>query len=337
MELEIVKKQFYEPIKNDWITQSGGLSEADFMREVSFAIQHIHKTPLLQKCDQNSFLKAVINLSQVGLTLNPISKYAYLIPRWNNNKKMYEAVLEPDYRGLQKLLTDSGAVKSISCNIVFEGDDIEIDMSMDKPVVKHVPHWLRSKPEPKGTIKGAYSLAVLADGSYHFEGMSYADICDIKSRSESYKAYLDKKITTCIWVSDEPEMCRKTVIKRHYKYLPKSDGEKHERFQKAVDLDNQVNGFDEPVDFGLQTVIEQLIWNSSLDEKKKERLTQRMVNLTNKNDAFQMIEELKDSQPIIGIDRTAITQYEISQAVKDRADRDDFQERNKVNNGKANS
>lgn len=327
--IDIVKKEFYEPIKIDWVRQSGGLTESDFMREVSFAIQHIHKTPLLQKCDRNSFLKAVINLSQVGLTLNPISKYAYLIPRWNKDKKYFEAVLEPDYRGLQKLLTDSGAVKSISCKVVFEGDDIEVDMSLDKPVVKHVPHWIRENPQPKGAIKGAYSLAVLSDGNYHFEGMSYADICDIRERSESYRAFLDGKIKSCIWVTDEPEMCRKTVIKRHYKYLPKSDGDKHERFQKAVDLDNTVNGFDEPVDFGLQTLIESMIYNSSLDDTKKHQHTQRMLSLTNKHDAFRMIEELKDSQPIIGLDRVPLDVREQGQAIKRSVELDDFKERDK--------
>lgn len=327
--VDFVKKEFYDPIKSDWVRQSGGLSEGDFMREVSFAIQHIHKSPLLQKCDRNSFLKAVINLSQVGLTLNPISKYAYLIPRWNKSKNCYEAVLEPDYRGLQKLLTDSGAVKSISCKVVFEGDDVEVDMSLDRPVVKHVPHWLRTDPQPKGGIKGAYSLAVLSDGSYHFEGMSYADICDIRARSESYIAFLDGKIKSCIWTTDEPEMCRKTVIKRHYKYLPKSDGEKHERFQKAVELDNTVNGFDEPVDFGLQTLVESMIYSSSLDDKAKHNLTQRMLNLSNKSDAFKMIEELKDSQPIIGLDRVPLDVKEQGQAIRRSVELEDFKERNK--------
>lgn len=325
--LEPIKKEFYEPIKMDWIAQSG-LKESDFQKEVSFALQHIHKNPLLQRCDPKSFLKAVINLAQVGLTLNPISKYAYLIPRYNKDKKTFEAALEPDYRGLQKLLTDSGAVKNIACNVIYEGDEAVIDMSSEKKVVEHVPHWMKGKE--KGKIKGVYSLAKLADDSYHFEGMSYADICDIRGRSESYRAYLDKKIQSCIWVSDEPEMCRKTVIKRHYKYLPKSS--KSERLEKAIQLDNEVNGFDEPVDFGLQTVIEQMIWNSSLDEKLKERMTQRMLNLGSKTDAFRMIDELKDSQPILGLDRIPITQYEISEATKNRADRDDFQEdrKNKI-------
>lgn len=321
----IKQKDFYLPIKTDWIKQSG-LSEADFDREISFAIQHIYKNPLLIECDPTSLLRAVINLAQVGLTLNPISKYAYLIPRYNRQSKKLECVLDPDYRGLVKLLTDSGAVKSIQTNLVWEGDDIEInEASSENPVLKHSPHWLTSKD--KGKILGVYSIASLSDNSKHFEQMSHKDCCEIKERSESYKAYIEQKIKTCIWVTDEPEMCRKTIIKRHYKYLPKSSG--MEKFEKAVELDNTNHGFEEPVDFGLMAVIEQMIWNSSLDEIKKSKMTKRLNSLTSRFEAFKLIDELKDSQPIIGLDRPPVAQYEVNGAAKDRADRDDFQERNK--------
>jgi len=325
-ESALTQKQFYQPIKTDWIKQSG-LSEADFDREISFAIQHIHKNPMLAECDQTSVLRSVINLAQVGLTLNPISKYAYLIPRYNRIAKRMECVLDPDYRGLVKLLTDSGAVKSIQTNIVWEGDRVEINQaSSENPVEKHTPHWLAGNK--KGNILGVYSIATLSDNSKHFEQMSYDEICDIRQRSESFKAYLEGKIKSCIWVSDEPEMCRKTTIKRHYKYLPKSSG--LEKFERAVELDNQTHGFDEPVAFGRMTVIEQMIWNSSLDDIKKETMTKRMNALQNKSEAFKLIDDLKDSQPIIGLDRPPVAQYEVNKAAKDRADRDDFQERNKV-------
>src|SRR5687767_2574064 len=101
--MELIKKEFYEPLKQDWIAQSN-LTESDFLREVSFAIQHLHKSPYLQKADKNSVLKAIMNLAQVGLTLNPISKFAALVPRWNSSTKQVECVLEPMYQGLVKLL-----------------------------------------------------------------------------------------------------------------------------------------------------------------------------------------------------------------------------------------
>jgi len=324
-QLTIQDKAFYSPIKEQWIKQAG-LTEGEFDKEISFAIQHIHKNPYLKECDQLSVLRAVTNLAQVGLTLNPISKYAYLIPRFNGKTKKLECVLDPDYRGLVKLLTDSGVVKSMDAHVVYEGDEFDFDYASVKKVTKHRPYFLNGKD--RGKIVCAYSIATLKDESFHCEIMSYKEITDIRDRSESYKAFMDKKVKSCIWVSDEPEMCRKTVIKRHYKYLPKSDG--MERFEKAVELDNDVHGFNEPVDFGIVTLIEQMIHNSGFADKKKEHFTNRMLKLESKSEAFKMIDELKDSQPIIGLDRPAVPQYEISEAVRNAADRDDFAERKKV-------
>ncbi len=323
-ELQVIKKEFYNPIKADWIQQSN-LSEADFLREVSFAVQHLNKSPYLQKANPASILKAVMNLAQVGLTLNPISKYAALVPRWNKDLNQVECVLEPMYQGLSKLLTDSGAVKSVQCEIIYEGDEISIDKASEDKVKKHIPYYLNGKP--KGKVIAVYSLATLADGQKHFEGMSFDEVCEIRDKSESYKAFKDGKIKTCIWVTDEGEMSRKTVFKRHTKWLPKSDAS--ERLQKAVDLDNQINGFDEPVDFGMVTWIENMIHQAQLDDRRKEHFTKRMQSLQTKSEAHKMVEELAEFQPIIGIHRTAHTVAEIGQAARNAADKDDFYERKK--------
>ncbi len=323
-QLTVTKKEFYTPLKTDWIQQSG-LTEADFLREVSFAVQHLNKSPYLQKAEPTSILKAVMNLAQVGLTLNPISKFAALVPRYNSSTKQVECVLEPMYQGLAKLLTDSGSVKSIKCYVVYEGDDFLFDYSEPDAIVKHKPYFTIGKE--KGKTMCVYSKATLADGSIHCEIMAFADVCDVRDRSESYKAYKDGKTKSCIWVSDESEMCRKTVIKRHYKYLPKT--EKSERLEKAIDLDNQINGFEEAVDFGMVTWIENMIHQAKLEDGKKESYLKRMMNLQSKSEAHKMIEELSDYQPIIGIHRTAHTVEEIGTAARNAADRDDFYERNK--------
>lgn len=321
-ELAVTDKGFYLKLQDDWIQQSG-LTEGHFMKEVSFAIQIAHKNPSLQKCTPQSVLRSVINLAQVGLTLNPIMKLCYLIPRWNGSISALECVLEPDYRGLAKLLTDSGAVKSIVAKCVYEGDQCVLDEVAG--VKEHIPHYMLNKD--KGKIVAVYSLAHLPDGTTHFEGMSYKDVMDIRDRSESYKAVLAKKISTCTWITDEGEMCRKTVIKRHSKYLPKSNG--MERFEKAVALDNEVHGFREAMDFGLQNYVEGLIHNSTLDAEKKLKLEQQLYNLEYKDQAFKMIDMLKDCQPVPGRDYTPHTVKEQGEAIRNAVDLDDFKERKK--------
>lgn len=323
-ELQVTDKGFYGKLQTDWVAQSG-LSEAEFHKEVSFAIQHIHKNPYLKQCTPVSFLRAVINLAQVGLTLNPISKLAYLVPRYNTKEKALECCLEPDYRGLVKLLTDAGSVKSVAVNLIHEGDQIDIDMATEQKVMKHVPHFLTGKP--KGKILGVYSLAILPDNSRHIEPMSYPDIMEIRDRSESYKAFADGKVKSCIWVSDEGEMCRKTVLKRHTKYLPKSNA--MEKLDTAIELDNQVHGFREEVDYGMLTFLESLIENSTFDPEKKLKMLSGLGKLQYKDEAFKLIDNLKEHQPIIGRDQTPHGMKEINQAVKNAADLDDFKERNK--------
>ena len=323
-EVTVTSKQFYEKLKDDWLQQSG-LAEGDYYREISFAIQHMHKNPFLQKCTQVSVLRAVINLAQVGLTLNPISKLAYLVPRYNRSINQLECVLEPDYRGLVKLLTDSGSVKSVAVNIIYQGDDAEVDMATEQKVIKHVPYFLTGRA--KGEVVAVYSLAVLPDGSRHFEAMSIGDIDEIRDRSESYKAYAAGKTPTCIWVTDKGEMCRKTVLKRHTKYLPKSNA--MEKLDTAIELDNQLHGFREEIDYGMLTFLESLIENSTFDPEKKLKMLSGLGKLQYKDEAFKLIDNLKEHQPIIGRDQTPHGMKEINQAVKNAADLDDFKERNK--------
>lgn len=319
--LTVIDKKFYEPLKNDWIAQSN-LSEADFLREVSFAVQHLHKSPYLQKATPQSVLKAVMNLAQVGLTLNPVSKFAALVPRYNSQTKQVECVLEPMYQGLCKLLTDSGAVMSIECHVAYEGDNIILDYSTPEKVTRHVPYFAIGKV--KGNINFVYSKAKLPDGSFHAEAMSYQDILDIRDRSESYKAFKEGKTKTCIWVSDEAEMCRKTVIKRHYKYLPKS--QELDKLEKAIDLDNQVNGFEEAIDFGLLSWIETMIGQATIDAPQKEKFLDRLSKLEYKSQGYKMIDELKEYAPILGLHSTPHGVEDIGKAARYMADKDDLHE-----------
>lgn len=87
--------------------------------------------------------------------------------------------------------------------------------------------------------------------------------------------------------------------------------------------------YSENVDPGLFSYIEMLIWNSSLDEKIKHRMMKRMMQINSNDGAMMMVVELQQSQPIIGLDRIPITQYEIVEATRNRVERENFKERGK--------
>lgn len=321
----VISKNAFQKVKFDFLSQSG-LGETEFNKEVSFAMQAMMSNPLLQKATKESLLKSVINVAQSGLTLNPVKKYAYLVPRYKKNVG-YEAILEPSYVGLYKLLTDAGIVKSMSCQLIYEGDQIEVNMADQQQVKTHVPYWMADNE--KGSIRGGYCVATLPDGQLHYEFMSASDFEDIKQRSDSYIAYKNGKIKTCTWVSDEAEMSRKTIIKRHFKYLPKSAGLDMlmvEKAEKAIQLDHDANGFREKANLNSVGHAEDLINKANLEEHEKTMLHEHLESMEYQDEVNDMIKYLNKHQPIVGTEAFPTSQTEIREAVSDRVERDNFQE-----------
>ena len=283
-----------EAIKSSFLEQSG-LDEADFKREVSFAIQLAQANPFLNQCTKDSALKAVLNVAQTGLSLNPTKKEAYLVPRYNSRERVYEVCLDPSYMGLMKLVTDAGVVKAMNVQLIYQGDQIEINLSDDiQPVKKHTPYFLCGNE--KGDIIGVYSIAVLNDGSKHVEIMGREDVLAIRARSESYKAFIDpnKKIKSAVWVTDEGEMFRKTIVKRHCKYLPKSGSDKVE---KAIDISNYSMGFDQPLTHGYWAYLDKLIHDSALPDDEKTRLADELSEYKTKWQGDKLKDFLLDNMP----------------------------------------
>jgi hypothetical protein len=87
--------------------------------------------------------------------------------------------------------------------------------------------------------------------------------------------------------------------------------------------------FNENVDQGILGRIETLIWHSSMSDEEKHRQMKRMLKLESIEAAMKMVNFLKDFQPVLGIHRAPMTQYEVVQATRERADLDDFKERKK--------
>ena len=286
MSNELIKITEFAPVEKRM--QEAGFSIEKVKQEVSFALQLINKSAQLQKCSKESLQQAVLNISNIGLSLNPAAKEAYLIPRWNGVLKIMEASLEPGYVGLVKLLTDAGSVKSMVCQLVYEGDTFEIDLANNMQPVTHKPELSRAK---KGNIKGAYALATLIDNTRQVEFMDVEEIDGIRGRSETYKAYLENKIKSCTWVSDYGEMARKTVIKRIYKYLPRT--ERMDQIDEAIKQDNSdFTASDSQVYY-----IENLLNNSTLEERQRAQIEMELPVMGSQR-ANEVINMLKMNQQL---------------------------------------
>lgn len=199
-------------------------------RELSFAVQLVQSSEQLQQCTQVSILTAIYNIANIGLSLNPATKEAYLVPRYNSATRQKEASLQPSYVGLVKLLTDAGTVTQVVCNIVYEGDKIEMDIASG--FVKHFPCLVKAN---RGAIIGCYAVATLANGSKQLDWMEVDKLNEVRDCSESWKN--DKTRQYSPWYKHWEEMARKTVIRRLYKYLPRS-GRNLEKVDEAIQADD---------------------------------------------------------------------------------------------------
>jgi len=185
----------------------------NFNREAGFAIQILMNNPYLMKADPLSVKDAVVNIALTGLTLNPALKYAYLVPR--KVKSDLKCILDISYIGMIKILTDAGAVKNVDAGVIYQNDKLDFRRGSD-PYFKHTPALTG-----RGDKIGAYAIAFLRDGGFQYEILGKEEIEKIRATSESWKNEEGRKYSP--WETWEDEMWKKSVLKRLFKLLPKTN------------------------------------------------------------------------------------------------------------------
>lgn len=192
----------------------------NFEREAGFAIQVLTSNDYITKLavnDRQSVVNAVTNIAAIGISLNPAKKQAYLVPRKG------KVCLDISYMGLIDLAVQSGSILWAQADLVYESDGFELN-GFDKPPA----HKRNPFAKNRGEVVGVYVVVKTHSGDYLTDCMSIDEVNAIRDRSEGWKAYIEKG-KQCPWVTDFGEMAKKTVVKRAYKYWPKSD-----RLDKAI-------------------------------------------------------------------------------------------------------
>lgn len=182
----------------------------NFEREAGFAIQILTANDYVSKLaanDRQSVVNAVTNIAAIGISLNPAKRQAYLVPRKG------KICLDISYMGLIDLAIDSGSIMWAQAELVYTADAFTLN-GFDKPPT----HSYNPFAKDRGDVIGAYVVVKTHSGDYLTTCMSREEIDSIKNRSESVKAG-----KTSPWDTDYGEMAKKTVVKRAYKYWPKSD------------------------------------------------------------------------------------------------------------------
>ncbi|AYY81128.1 recombinase RecT [Proteus vulgaris] len=258
------------PLKNEFEQVCSEPSIA-FKRESEFAMQIFANNDYLANVAVNNLVSvrsAIMNVSAIGISLNPAQKLAYLVPR---DKKV---CLDISYMGLMHIAQQSQAIKWCQSSIVRQNDNFQLTSIDTAP--RHEYNAFATH-EQRGEIVGAYTVVKTEDGDYLTHTMAIADIYAIRDRSSAWKAWIARK-KSCPWVTDEEQMILKTVVKQAAKYWPR-----RERLDKAIDYVNTEAG--EGIDFGSEQQEPKDITPASEDQLKA--ITDLMLKVNGEwSDAF---------------------------------------------------
>ena len=191
-------------------------SGLNFEREAEFAIQAFQNNDFCAKIALNnrqSVINAITNIAAIGISLNPAKRQAYLVPRDGR------ICLDISYMGLMDLAMSTGSIMWAQAEAVYAADSFALN-GFDRPPT----HQYNPFAKDRGEIVGCYVVVKTADGDYLTTCMSRDEIDGIMSRSQSAKSGKSSP-----WKTDYTEMAKKTVVKRAYKYWPKTD-----RLDKAI-------------------------------------------------------------------------------------------------------
>lgn len=186
----------------------------EFEREASFAMQVLQGNDYLMNTamrNKTSLQAAIVNVAAIGISLNPASKLAYLVPRDS------KICLDISYIGMMHLAQQTGAIQWGQAVIVKANDTFELE-GIDQPPT----HKFNPFGEDRGDIIGVYVVVKCDNGDYLTHAMPISKVNDIRDRSSAWKAYQSKG-TKCPWVTDYEEMVKKTCVKQAAKYWPRRD------------------------------------------------------------------------------------------------------------------
>lgn len=201
-----------------------------------------NKSPNIYKVEMRQALGAFMSLTYLGLAPGTQLQLAHLIPfgkrkynratkQWEQDGDHYELQVIIGYPGYVELGFRSGFIKDIATGVVYPGDQFDFERGSDR-YLKHKPNMGidRTKLDPVA----AWAVAKFVNEGEEFDVMSWPEIRAIRDRAQAYRTALAAKeaaekrgwrvpltYTDAAWIRDEPEMGRKTVLRRASKLWPR--------------------------------------------------------------------------------------------------------------------
>lgn len=268
--VEFVKQQ--EPLFSGALTDQS----VTWAKESQFAIQAFQANDYLAKIaigNPSSAQNAIVNLAAIGITLNPVKKLCYLIPRRVGQNTA--VCLDISYMGLMHIAQQSGAVTWCQSAIVRKNDVFQREFIDQAPIHKYNDFDTK---EQRGEIVGAYVIIKTPDGDYLTHTMRISDIYDIRDRSEAWKSFQAGRAKSCPWVTDEEQMILKTVVKQGAKYWPRRD-----RLDAAIDYVNTDAG--EGINFNESQKVEKDV--TGITQEQSDRINSILISVDSTFDSLK--------------------------------------------------
>lgn len=173
-------------------------------------------TPKLLECTPESVVLSLLRAASMGLEPDggPLGQ-GYLVPFWSSKNRRNECQFIPGYRGLVKLARNSGEVADVWAEVVYQADTFDYELGIN-PTLKHKRN---DDVADAGPLRFTYAVARFRDGERKFVVMNRREIEGIKAKSQSRNRAGE---LVGPWVDNEPEMWKKTAVRRLCKLLPLS-------------------------------------------------------------------------------------------------------------------
>lgn len=182
-------------------------------RIVKLVVGEFSRNPKLSECDPNSIVLCALAFSQLGLEPGSLLGQAYMIPRKNKKTQRLEANFQLGYKGKITLNYRSGMYEFIYADIVYRDDKFEYEYG-SSAFLRHIPDGSSVNRRPSDIV-ASYAIAHLKGSTRPvFRVVPKVEIDESRARSQSKD--------DGPWVTDYPQMARKTAIHRLEPYLPMS-------------------------------------------------------------------------------------------------------------------
>ena len=176
---------------------------------VRSAITEFRLNPALAECSVPSVLGYFMQAAACGLEPASMLGQCYPVPFNNKKTGQKEAVFVCGYRGMLSIARRSGEIASVVSECVYEKDEFSIEYGMD-PKLVHKP-YIDGDP---GAMRGAYVVV-------RFKGEGVEPVIKYMSKAEIDKRRARSKSSNYgPWVTDYPEMAKKSVFRSVFKWLP---------------------------------------------------------------------------------------------------------------------